>query len=119
MRAPRFATGLRFAEALRSGEGGDFRRAVPPAEALRLFGGAAARLAEVGDFCALRSWLRWGVAGGYAVGALDLVVDFGAVYWDRPRRFDPQLHGIAIDRDDDDSDVVTDHDRLIELSAED
>ena len=36
-----------------------------------------------------------------------------------PRRLDPQLDRVAIDRNDDDSYIVTDHDRLVELTAED
>ena len=54
-----------------------------------------------------------------AVRPLDLVVDLGAVHRDGARRFDPQFHRVAVDRDDDDADVVTDHDRLVELAAED
>jgi hypothetical protein len=34
------------------------------------------------------------------------------------RGLDPELHGVPIDGDDHDSDVVPDHDGLVEFSAE-
>src|ERR1700738_1295622 len=91
---------------------------------LALGGRSAPFAAEVRDlrafgrFRAFRGHGR-GLAGSGTVRALDLLVDLGAVHRNRARRFDPQLHGVAIDRDDDDTDVVTDHDRLVELAAED
>jgi hypothetical protein len=36
----------------------------------------------------------------------------------RPRRINPQLHLVTIDGNDNDSNVVPNHDRLIEFSAE-
>jgi hypothetical protein len=59
------------------------------------------------------------VRHGGAVGALDFLVNLGPVDRDFTRGLDPELDRIPVDRHDDDMDVVTDNDGLIEFPAQD
>jgi hypothetical protein len=64
------------------------------------------------------SYRRKRTRGDRRITAVDFGEDFQAVHGHVPRRLDAQLYLIAIDADDDDTNVATDHNRFISLTAE-
>jgi hypothetical protein len=57
--------------------------------------------------------------GGRGIGRLHLGVHLRSMHLDAARRFDTEAHGVPPDIEDDDADVVTDHDAFPGAASQD